>query len=152
MFNQPAGGERQLHEHDGYDVIKEWHDGAWRPVRWIYSIGANWVIGNAPPYWLNHHQGFDSCELRAAKDKEHAIECALGVGYRYLPHSISCPCKNCTAASDSVMTCPRCGAEHEDFDGLGVLYCGSCDYCVHASATGGVCDFCGKNTESEATQ
>jgi hypothetical protein len=42
-----------------------------------------------------------------------------------------------------IMTCPRCGRESEDFDGLGVLYCESCGYCVHASVTNGVCDYCG---------
>jgi hypothetical protein len=40
--------------------------------------------------------------------------------------------------------CPRCGAEQEDMDGFGVIYCESCGYCRHASATGGKCDICGE--------
>ena len=42
------------------------------------------------------------------------------------------------------MACPQCGAEYEDFDGLGVLHCDSCGYCKHASVTDGQCDYCGQ--------
>ena len=55
--------------------------------------------------------------------------------------------------SDSIfeqifIECPRCGAEQEDFDGFGVLYCESCKYCTHPSSDGDgkgnmVCGICG---------
>ena len=46
------------------------------------------------------------------------------------------------------MTCPRCGAEYEDFDGFGVVYCEACGFCRHVSRSGAgpgrwVCDCCG---------
>jgi len=42
--------------------------------------------------------------------------------------------------------CPKCGAEHEDHDGLGVLYCSVCFYCEHPSASESPlrCDICGR--------
>ena len=43
-----------------------------------------------------------------------------------------------------LITCPGCGAEYEDFDGIGLLYCRKCGYCRHASITAGQCDYCGK--------
>jgi len=48
-----------------------------------------------------------------------------------------------------IMTCPQCGAEYEDFDGFGVLYCEKCGYCKHAGVTDGVCDYCGKEKTNE---
>ena len=39
--------------------------------------------------------------------------------------------------------CPKCDAEQIDEDGFGVLYCGACGYCTHASVDGGVCSLCG---------
>lgn len=42
------------------------------------------------------------------------------------------------------MNCPNCGAEYDDFDGFGVLFCPECRYCQHASVTDGKCDYCGK--------
>jgi len=46
-----------------------------------------------------------------------------------------------------IMTCPKCGAEYEDFDGFGVLYCEKCGYCIHASISDGHCDYCGIKEE-----
>ena len=43
-----------------------------------------------------------------------------------------------------IVECPRCGAEQEDFDGFGVIFCEACGYCKHPSFTGGVCDICGE--------
>ncbi|MEB4591232.1 hypothetical protein VSS37_09610 [Candidatus Thiothrix sp. Deng01] len=31
------------------------------------------------------------------------------------------------------VTCPECGAEQEDFDGFGFVYCGHCGHCTHPS-------------------
>ncbi len=49
------------------------------------------------------------------------------------------------------MACPRCGKKWIDFDGFGVLWCpkeaGGCGYCKHASATDGICNFCGEPAE-----
>ena len=42
------------------------------------------------------------------------------------------------------MACPQCGAEYDDFDGVGVLHCEHCGYCKHASITDGKCDYCGQ--------
>jgi hypothetical protein len=42
-----------------------------------------------------------------------------------------------------IADCQKCGAAHEDFDGLGVLHCANCGYCTHASQTGDRCDLCG---------
>lgn len=46
------------------------------------------------------------------------------------------------------MTCPRCGAEYEDFDGFGVVFCERCRFCRHLSRDGDgkggmVCSYCG---------
>jgi len=44
--------------------------------------------------------------------------------------------------------CPKCSAEYEDFDGVGVLlFCEECKYCVHASITDGYCDYCQRKEE-----
>lgn len=43
-----------------------------------------------------------------------------------------------------MIECPKCGAEQEDFDGFGVLYCEKCGYCTHASVDGNVCGLCKK--------
>jgi len=32
-----------------------------------------------------------------------------------------------------IMTCPQCGTDYEDFDGLGVVCCPACGYCTHAA-------------------
>lgn len=48
-----------------------------------------------------------------------------------------------------IVECPQCGAEQEDYEGFGVLHCGTCGYCVHASAIGDICDFCGKSIGSD---
>jgi ribosomal protein L37AE/L43A len=53
-----------------------------------------------------------------------------------------------------IMRCPACAKEHEDFDGVGVVYCKppeGCGFCRHLARTGKkregntvwVCDFCG---------
>lgn len=42
------------------------------------------------------------------------------------------------------MNCPQCDLEYEDFDGFGILHCEKCGYCVHASISGDVCDYCEK--------
>jgi len=47
-----------------------------------------------------------------------------------------------------MMECPICGAEYEDHDGFGVVYCEACGYCQHISATGNICDLCGNNLEN----
>ena len=44
--------------------------------------------------------------------------------------------------------CPKCHAEQEDLDGIGVVYCQACGYCAHVSASGNLdgemrCDTCG---------
>jgi hypothetical protein len=39
--------------------------------------------------------------------------------------------------------CPKCHAQQEDHDGLGVLHCVKCGYCTHAAVTGNVCCLCG---------
>ncbi len=46
------------------------------------------------------------------------------------------------------VACPKCGAEQQDLDGFGVLYCPACRYCQHPSGTlirggGWVCNLCG---------
>lgn len=43
-----------------------------------------------------------------------------------------------------IIRCPRCEARHEDYDGLGVLFCEKCGYCTHSSITSNTCDFCGE--------
>lgn len=47
------------------------------------------------------------------------------------------------------MRCPKCDAEYEDHDGLGVQHCPACGYCEHSSASGSPlrCDLCGKLVE-----
>ena len=55
-----------------------------------------------------------------------------------------------TEFDQPVMTCPQCGVEYKDFDGLGVLYCEKCGFCKHASLTMHEnkrwrCDYCGKD-------
>jgi hypothetical protein len=40
--------------------------------------------------------------------------------------------------------CPRCGRLQPDGDGLGVIYCPACGYCVHAALYGDVCEYCGQ--------
>ncbi len=42
------------------------------------------------------------------------------------------------------MSCPKCNAVYDDYDGFGVLYCPSCGYCQHTSVTGEICGFCKK--------
>jgi hypothetical protein len=45
--------------------------------------------------------------------------------------------------------CPRCKQRIEDHDGFGVLYHEACGYCVHASRTNSVCDFCGDRAPAD---
>jgi hypothetical protein len=40
--------------------------------------------------------------------------------------------------------CPKCGAEQEDHDGLGVLCCFKCGFCTHAAVNGKLCMLCGR--------
>ena len=40
------------------------------------------------------------------------------------------------------LECPKCGAEQEDCDGFGVLFCPECGYCTHSSITNNKCDLC----------
>jgi hypothetical protein len=53
------------------------------------------------------------------------------------------------SADQPTMTCPRCGAEHPDFDGFGMLahvkpaFPDGCGYCTHPSRDDGVCGYCG---------
>lgn len=51
------------------------------------------------------------------------------------------------------MECPKCGAEQEDLDGFGLVFCPACGYCTHPSrataetrAENGsdICGLCGK--------
>ena len=47
-----------------------------------------------------------------------------------------------------IIVCPRCGADQEDYDGIGVMWCENCLYCAHPSRHGDgnggwVCDLCG---------
>jgi ribosomal protein L37AE/L43A len=53
--------------------------------------------------------------------------------------------------------CPMCGAEQEDHDGFGVLFCPACKYCTHPSSDGDgngnwVCGICGLVTPMEKDQ
>jgi hypothetical protein len=46
------------------------------------------------------------------------------------------------------MSCPRCGAVYDDFDGIGVVFCSACRFCRHLSRDGDgkggwVCGACG---------
>lgn len=50
-----------------------------------------------------------------------------------------------------IVVCPKCGAEQEDLDGFGVLFCPACRYCTHASVTGNVCGFCKAYLGEEST-
>jgi len=59
-------------------------------------------------------------------------------------------CAGADAGEVPETQCPKCGAWIPDFDGFGVLaHLGpyGCGYCKHASITGGVCSFCGKEVE-----
>jgi hypothetical protein len=53
-------------------------------------------------------------------------------------------------------SCPVCGAECEDFDGIGVLHCEKCGYCEHAArdfdGTAWVCVYCGDREEHESAK
>jgi hypothetical protein len=57
---------------------------------------------------------------------------------------------NCTQPT---MTCPRCGAEHPDFDGFGFVahtkpaYADGCGWCSHPMYTGDVCEICGQKLD-----
>ncbi len=53
-----------------------------------------------------------------------------------------------------IVVCPKCGAEQEDLDGFGVMYCPACKYCEHPSSDGDghgnwVCGICGLVTPME---
>ena len=45
------------------------------------------------------------------------------------------------------VACPECGAEQEDLDGFGVLFCPACGFCTHVSVSGFICGLCGKKVE-----
>lgn len=47
-----------------------------------------------------------------------------------------------------IVLCPQCGAEHEDADGFGVLFCSDCGFCVCASVTGNRCEMCGRTSHA----
>jgi ribosomal protein L37AE/L43A len=47
------------------------------------------------------------------------------------------------AEHPDLINCPKCGAEQEDLDGFGVLYCEACGFCTHASVNGDICGLCG---------
>ncbi len=51
-------------------------------------------------------------------------------------------------AEPVMVSCPHCGAEQEDLDGFGVLFCPKCGWCTHASITDGRCGLCGEQRES----
>ncbi len=61
-------------------------------------------------------------------------------------------CKKCIDYDfkPPIMICPICKTEYQDFDGLGIIYCNNCGYCIHASSTFDealnvyICDYCGK--------
>lgn len=50
-----------------------------------------------------------------------------------------------------IVSCPRCGRKHPDYDGFGMIYCDpddtGCGYCVHLSDSfkdgHWYCDYCG---------
>jgi len=48
------------------------------------------------------------------------------------------------AGDATIAECPRCGSEHLDFDGFGVVYDPACGYCRHLSRENGVCSYCGE--------
>lgn len=43
-----------------------------------------------------------------------------------------------------LVECPKCGAQQEDYDGFGVVFCPVCRFCKHPSVTDGICDMCGQ--------
>ena len=45
------------------------------------------------------------------------------------------------------LTCPKCGAEQDDFDGFGFIYCPECEYCTHPNSIDGVCGICGEEID-----
>lgn len=54
-----------------------------------------------------------------------------------------------SVAANVVICCPECKLELIDSDGFGFVYCPRCKYCVHPSATNGVCNICGYADEDE---
>lgn len=67
------------------------------------------------------------------------------------PRSVSALLKTASPLEDRMTTCPKCGAEEEDFDGFGFLYCEACGYCTHASIDGDVCGLCSKTLQPRRT-
>ena len=53
-----------------------------------------------------------------------------------------------TRNDQPTMTCPKCGGEMEDFDGIGVLAHLECGYCTHPSLDGNVCGICQKTVDT----
>jgi len=52
-----------------------------------------------------------------------------------------------------MMQCPKCGNEEEDFDGLGMLCCPKCDYCIHPNNDGDdICGYCGESIIEDLEQ
>jgi DNA-directed RNA polymerase subunit M/transcription elongation factor TFIIS len=49
------------------------------------------------------------------------------------------------------MSCPKCGKEYDDFDGLSFSYCPACGYCSHPAIDGDddklICGVCGREVK-----
>jgi DNA-directed RNA polymerase subunit M/transcription elongation factor TFIIS len=49
------------------------------------------------------------------------------------------------------MSCPKCGKEYDDFDGLSFSYCPACGYCSHPAIDGNddklICGVCGREVK-----
>jgi len=43
-----------------------------------------------------------------------------------------------------LVDCPKCGADQEDLDGFGVVFCVACGYCQHLSRDNDICGICKK--------
>ena len=97
---------------------------------------------------MRQFQETEGRELTAA-DFEHSKIKKIGeIGVSLSPEEVE-ELKEKWAQQYEVPTsiCPKCGAEQEDHDGFGVLYCDECEYCAHAAASGDTCDICGKVIE-----
>jgi hypothetical protein len=94
----------------------------WRPMSYIdarYELDVDLIIcalqmGPPPPEWKPLE--LVSCE-----------KCG-----EVIPVEFTDSCPNCgNFFKQPQMRCPKCGAIYDDFDGVGVLHCPACGYCIH---------------------